>query len=165
MEAQARPTEADRSFPSLGGGAGGDGLSERVAVLETKVGQIEVHLGLIGSDLRDLRREMNEGQTALRQEMKDGQAALRQEMKDGQATLRQEMKDGQAALRQETTALRQEMTALRQEMAELRKDQREMAVNLTELRASLALIKWLAPVLVSLAVGVGAPLAYRLAGL
>ncbi len=53
---------------------------EVVAELSKRLDAIIQGLGELRADLRDLRREMQAGDTALRQEMQAGHAALRQEL-------------------------------------------------------------------------------------
>ena len=55
-----------------------------------------------------------------------------------------------------------DIAEIKQDIRDVKKDIKDLAVALAGVNTSISLAKWLVPVLVSLAVGIGAPLAFHL---
>jgi hypothetical protein len=78
-------------------------LTERVEVLEMKVGMLEelpARMSAVEAQIVQLRTEMRDGFSAVRQETREVGGALRSEMQEQEGRLRQEMR----ALNEETRA-------------------------------------------------------------
>ena len=67
-----------------------------------------------------------------------------------------------AVLETEVKHIKTDVADIKLDMREVKKDIKDLAVALAGVNTSISLAKWLVPVLISLAVGIGTPLAFRL---
>lgn len=74
------------------------------------------------------------------------------------------MKERIAVLEAEVGHIKADIADIKQDMREVKTDIKGLVVALAGVNASISLVKWLIPILISLAIGIGVPLAFRLLG-